>query len=286
MARTGWLVVGGDGFLGGALARMLRSSRECVVTTWYHSPDPRQPGLYLDLRDRSTWKIPDGIAVAFLCAAVTSVEECRRNPRDTWQVNVEGTVALASMLAEKKVFVVFPSTNLVFDGSQPGMKVDDPVAPRVEYGRQKAAAEERLLALGERVAVVRFTKILGPGTPLIKGWIEHLEEGEYIHPFSDMVLAPVGVDFAARLMVEIGRKRAPGIWHVSAREDVTYAELARLLARKMGVSRRYVRPVRAVESGLEFETIPEHTVLDTSRLVDELGIPPPGISDAVDSILS
>ena len=68
-------------------------------------------------------------------------------------------------------------------------------------------------------------------------------------------------------------------------EDVSYEQMARYLAQKMGISQKLIAPIRVDQSGLRFETVPEHTTLDTTRLKEELGIEPPKTWDVLDDVL-
>jgi xanthine dehydrogenase small subunit len=60
---------------------------------------------------------------------------------------------LARRLLSLGAFVVFTSTNLVFDGEQAHYATCATPHPTSEYGRQKAEAERALLALGARVVL-------------------------------------------------------------------------------------------------------------------------------------
>jgi dTDP-4-dehydrorhamnose reductase len=200
-------------------------------------------------------------------------------------VNVHRTVALAKSLAANGVFTVFPSTNLVYDGAVPFRKADDPVCPQTEYGRQKAEAERQLLALGDLLAVVRITKVLGPNLPPFREWIRALQDHDAIHPFSDVVMAPVPLPFVVDMLYRTAERRMPGIVQVSGEKDITYEQVARHVAGRIGARPELVQPVRASEAHLQLETIPLHTTLDTSRLLTEFGIEPPDVWSVIDSML-
>ena len=287
------LVVGADGLIGQALADHLMRAGETVVETTRRLGTISEKSLFLDLvEDVSDWRPPCEVSVAYLCAAVTSLERCRREPLQSARVNVHHTVALAKTLVASGTFVIFPSTNLVYDGSIPFRKAEDAVCPVTEYGRQKVEAERQLLALGETVAtlsrglvsVVRFTKVLGPNMPLFKGWIQALQDGETIYPFSDMVMAPVPLSFAVDVLHRVGEARLPGIVQVSGEKDVTYEQVARHIAQCIGASPDLVQPMRSEEAGLQIESIPSHTTLDTTRLRVELGMEPPDVWATIDSV--
>ncbi len=268
------LVVGADGQIGGEVVRLLHDSgRRTWATVVTRTPGKNERHLDLS-RDVIDLQSPPA-SEAFLCAAVTSMEQCRKDPAGSRRVNVDNTVALADRIGRAGGFVVFPSTSQVFDGRQPLWRADEPSCPVTEYGRQKAEAERLLAALGDRVAIVRLTKVLGPGNPLVMGWVRALWHGETIRPFSNMVMAPVPLSFAAEVLVRVGERRLSGVTQVSADRDVSYAEAAFHVARVLGVSSRLVQPVTVESSGIALEANPRHTTLDTTRLREEVGMVPP-----------
>ena len=278
----GILVVGADGMIGKALAeRFVRTGANVVRTTRHGGRD----SLPLDLAvHQAGWQIPAGLSVAFLCAAITSTKECCDHPETTRVVNVDGTVALASHLAAAGVRVVFLSTNLVFDGSSPFSRTDAPTCPRTAYGQMKAETEQGILEHGNLACVVRLTKVIGPPLPLLAHWRDSLKRGEPIHPFSDMVMAPVSLSFAIRALASIAKTNVCGIFHGSASEDITYAEAARRLADRMGADCDLVQSIRAVESGISLEHIPQHSTLDSTRLTSEFGWTAPSALLAIDEL--
>ncbi len=286
MHQKYYMVIGGDGFLGRGIAETLKKSGKRVITTSRKKQNLSDSCIYLNMTgDISSWEVPNDVGVAFFCVAVTSREQCRAHPDKSRKINVENTTSIASKLADKGTAIIFPSTNLVFDGLQRLCKIDDPVCPLTEYGRQKRETETGLLKQGGIITIARFTKIFGPETPLVLNWIEQLQRKILIRPFSDMVLAPVSIDFTVNALIEIANKQSCGIWHISANKDTTYADLARHLARRMGISQQFIQPIKTKDSGLVFESIPQHTTLDATRLQKELGIHPPDPFDAIDSII-
>lgn len=230
-----------------------------------------------------TWRLPEA-TVAFLCAGATALDRCRREPEATARINVEATAALARRLTARGTFVLFYSTNLVL-GEDPDRP--DETAPRqpvTVYGRQKAAAEERLLALGDRVGVVRLTKVVGPDMPLLAGWRRELTAGREIRPFADMAMAPIAAALVARVSLDLALGGHAGLYHLSAARDVTYAAVAAHLAERWGAPAGLVRPVAAAQSGLDLEYVPRRTVLDADKLRRTLGVVPPGPFEALDGV--
>jgi dTDP-4-dehydrorhamnose reductase len=96
-----------------------------------------------------------------------------------------------------------------------------------------------------------------------------------ITPFHDMYLSPVPLAFAVGALQRIGERKPGGIVQVSGECDVSYAEVATLLARRLGVSPDLVQPISFASAGIGSETAPPNTTLDAARLADiGLAIPP------------
>ena len=271
--------------MGKAVIENLKRFGQKVVATTRRRENVSDSSLFLDLSGNvSSWDIPEGINKVFLCASVTKMEQCRRQPEESRKVNVDNMLLLAVRLSERGISIVYPSTSQIFDGQKPNRNADDEVCPSVEYGRQKVAAEKGLLSLSDRHSIIRFTKILGPDNPLINDWMAKLKRNEVIHPFSDMVLAPLHVDFAAQIMIAVTQRGGAGIWQVSAEKDITYEELAQYIAAKLKVEDRYVQPMSVHEADIILESVPKHTILDTTRMEMELGFVRPNAWATIDSL--
>lgn len=140
-----YLVVGADGMVGNALITRLRQPGLCVLGTTRRRDTVSEKCLHLNLADNTQqWRPPRPVDMAFLCAGETRIQACKNNPAESAKINVEGISQLAKNLQREGTFVIYLSTNQVFDGSVPFRSPHDPCCPITEYGRQKAEAERRL----------------------------------------------------------------------------------------------------------------------------------------------
>jgi dTDP-4-dehydrorhamnose reductase len=266
--KTPVLVVGADGLIGGALTRHLMGQGTPVAATALLETD--FPGtLRFDLTAGS-WPALPRAGAAVLCAAVTSQEQCRRDPVGTRQLNVVQTLKLARELIAADTFVVFISTNLVFDGSRPRHQPDAPCSPRTEYGRQKADVERALAEWPDRTAVVRLTKVFHPKLPLLQKWRQELSAGREVNAFSDYVCSPIHLAGVLAGLARVALEHRPGVWQFSGPADVSYATLAQMVARTCGAAVSLVRSGPAPPDAVEH--LPRHTTLDTQRARAELGL--------------
>jgi dTDP-4-dehydrorhamnose reductase len=271
-----FLLIGGDSEIAAATSVHLRSSGiEAVATT-------RKPGrlgegrIFLDLaQPLDGWSPPDGIRAACIFAAVARLADCHNDPRGSSLINVTRAIELAECLTAGRIYVLFLSTNQVFDGSRPMVRADEPRRPISEYGRQKARTEMRLEEMAEqgaRVGVLRLSKIVSPGMPLLRRWEAELSAGRAVEAFGDMALAPVPVATVAATIATLMRARAPGVWQLTGPRDVSYAETADYIAKRVGADSGLVRPVSATSAGMPEGSTPRHTTLDSSALRERFGI--------------
>lgn len=271
-----FLVVGADGLIGRALADNL--ARKVVLETTHLLNTISDHRVFLDMtQDVSKWQPPKLVSVAFICAAISSLERCRTQPELSALFNVHNTVAVAKTLVANGAFVIFLSSNQVYDGSIPFRKAEEEVCPITEYGQLKAETERQLLALGDSVSVVRFTKILEPESALISAWAKSLKNGKIIHPFSDMCMAPIPLSCAILVLQLVADARLPGILQVSGTNDISYAEAAYLGAEVLDEDLSLIKPVKASESRNYLEAVPTYTTLNIDRLRSVFGIEPPNV---------
>lgn len=280
-----YLVVGSDSLIGSALLRRLRSAGQHAVGTTRRRTQVEH-SVYLDLVESpDEWQPPLPVTVAIVCAGVTRLQACESDPVTSATINVEGVSALVTNLVGRGIFVIYPSTNQVFDGSKPFRSATDTLSPQSEYGRQKAETERRIRRFGDSIAIVRFTKVLEVRPQLFLTWIEAMRKGDEIHPFSDMVMAPVSEALAAEGLHCVAQARSPGLFQMSADRDITYEQAARHLARGLGTSEDLIQPIRTAESGFFYGPIPLHTTLEANRFRNEFGIVPPNPWSVVESVL-
>jgi len=278
------LIVGAGSMVGNALMTRLRQTGASVLGTTRRPENAGEKCLHLDLADDlREWHPPKPVDVAILCAGETRLQNCQNDPAKTAKVNVGGISQLAKNLHHAGAFVIYLSTNQVFDGSVPFRSPRDSRCPVTEYGRQKAEAERRIGGGGAACAIVRFTKILGPQTPLFANWADALRRGQPVRAYSDMMLAPVPLSCVVDALLLIAGRRLAGIFHVSGDRDISYEAAARIGAGALGADARLVQPVRAAQTGFDGGPMPLHTTLDMDVLKSVHGIVPPPVQRTIET---
>lgn len=277
------LVVGGDSLIGRHLIGRLLAAGHTVTATSRRPGSVKPPAgrlVEFDLdRDHSRCAalFPERFDCAFLCAGVTGMAVCAAHSARSFATNVTHLAALAAALHARGTRLLYPSSSAVFDGT---IAYPDEAAqpdPDTEYGRQKAAAESALLALGG-VRIVRLTKVLAAESGVAAGFARHLVAGEAVEAFFDLRLSPLSIEYAVESMLRIAESGRDGIYHLSGADELSYADLARVLARRIGVPADRVRPVSSRgDPAVPFR--PRHPALGMARTTAGLGLAPESIPD-------
>ena len=179
----GILVTGSSGFVGSHLVEELKRHNMEVVTL----TDPE--GHRIDVRDwQKIKKIDDDIDMVYHLAAKTYVPFSFENPRETYEVNVLGTLNMLELCrlrgVEKIVFV----SSYVY-GQPRYLPIDEkhPVQPTNPYMRSKVLGEELCRAynndFGIKCIIFRPFNIYGIGQSsdfLIPSIISQLQDGKVI----------------------------------------------------------------------------------------------------------
>jgi dTDP-4-dehydrorhamnose reductase len=261
-------VIGADGLLGGALARALWLARVPMQATTRRREQVAGWVRFLDLAEVDGFDPGGNPGVVYLCGAVTDMQRCEADPAGTRSINVNGVCRLAERCADRGAHLIFLSSSAVFSGRSNENGETSPLDPTSEYGRQKAQAEAQLARLGAGLAIVRMTKVLSAEMCLLRQWRETLERGQIIQPYVDLLIAPVSLRHAVAALIDIGSARHCGVFHLSGRRDVNYAEFARRYSQAIGADADLVHPQPV--KGLAYH--PRHATLDMSATTASTGI--------------
>jgi len=287
--ERGYLVVGADSLVGGGLFRALQKQGHRVLTSTRRKDTVGGDRVYLDFECEERFVPPPGIDYAFIVAAATNYDRCEKDPL-AYEINVRHIPRLVASLLEQGVFVTFISTNSVFGGERPWPREEDPHAPGIAYARQKDEAEKIIRAAARRVGaenrlnIVRLTKIMDSNTSPLPNWFAAWEQGKPVEPFSDLIFAPMSVQFVGEALASIGEAHVPGDLHLSGAENVSYVDLAHELAKRLGVDPMLIAPTTATARGVNIPFKPRYSGLGMQRTTVLTGLTPQTLEQVVRDI--
>jgi dTDP-4-dehydrorhamnose reductase len=206
------------------------------------------------------------------CAAYNDVDGAEDHPVEALNVNAFAVRALAGAAAATDAIFVHYSSDFVFDGtaSTPYTEDDRP-NPRSVYAISKLLGEWFAVD-APRWYVLRVESLFGraPGAPpamgSMAGLVKKLMAGEETRAFEDRTVSPTSVIDAAVATRQLVETVAPtGLYHCVNSGSCTWLELARELARQLGVEPRLI-PIRLADLSLRAER-PLYCALSNAKLL-------------------
>ena len=224
---SGILVTGAGGQLGRAL-RTAFADREVVALSHEEWDVAFPPGDAL---------LHGGFELVLHTAAWTDVDGAETDPQSASAVNVGGTANAAALGAPLVTF----STDYVFDGRkrEPYVESDAP-NPLSVYGRTKLLGEA---AAGPDAWVVRTSWLFGPtGHNFVRTMLRLATERDEVSVVDDQRGCPTYVGhLAAAVRTLVDEEPPPGLWHLAAGGDCTWADFAEVVFEEAGVDCRVRR---------------------------------------------
>lgn len=254
------LIVGASGLVGSALAREFNPHCRVLGTFCRNAVSDF---MHLDLRDQTEVRSllfrvrPDVV----LCpAAESNVELCEIDAAITRLVNVEGLQNLVEATAEVGAFLVYFSTEYVFDGTCGPYSEDDACNPLNEYGRQKVECERRIAAQLDRYIIGRISGVYDwekKKKNFVVRLIESLASGQPFKVPSDQVITPTYAPNLARVVHRLVEGGHHGLFHLSGSLPLLRTDFAQLIADVFALDGSLVVPI-ATEK-LELSAVRPHS---------------------------
>ncbi|MCH5195596.1 MAG: dTDP-4-dehydrorhamnose reductase [Oscillospiraceae bacterium] len=203
-------------------------------------------------------------------AAFTAVDDAERVPEICKAVNAYGTENVARECIERKIYMIYISTDYVFDGRKStGYVPSDKTNPLSVYGRTKRDGELYTLR-SENNLVIRTSWLFGKSPRNFVDTITKLAKSKNsINVVCDQIGNPTFADDLAALILDCIEIQPSGIIHAANEGCCTRAEFAREIIRLQGIDCQ-VNDILSDEFPSAAKR-PNYSILDMSSL-DELGI--------------
>jgi len=175
------------------------------------------------------------------------VDKCELNKELAWKINVEGTENIAKAVKAHNAFLLYISTDYVFNGETGQYKETDSPDPINYYGLTKLKAEERVQSLTDNYCIARASVIYGAtpaaGKVNFALWIyNNLAKGEKSKALVDQWTSPTLNTNLANMTLEIIEKRLMGTIHVSGATRISRFDFAQMVAQTFNFDASLVVP--------------------------------------------
>jgi dTDP-4-dehydrorhamnose reductase len=266
------LILGATGLLGKTLVREWTGDE--VQAMGSRDVEVRDPARVYEIVGKAH---PDWIVLA---AAYTDVDGCESHRELAFSVNRDGAVNVAEAARQAGAKLIFLSSDYVFDGKKTSpYEVDDKRNPQSVYGHSKAEAEVQLLEMLPNCCIARTSWVFGVGGRCFPDTILRLAASRpAIDVVNDQRGCPTYTVDLARAIVQLCRKNASGIVHVTNEGDCSWFEFAQEIVTGAGLATE-VRPVSSQQMARPAPR-PAYSVLSSASL-RRYGIEMPGWKDAL-----
>ncbi|MBD2195826.1 MULTISPECIES: family 1 glycosylhydrolase [Calothrix] len=255
------VIIGATGTLGKAFARLCEVRGISYRLLTRQDMDIANPASVNQVLDElQPWAVVNA-------AGYVRVDDAEREPHICLKVNAEGPAILAAACAQHHVALLTFSSDLVFDGavSNPYVETDN-VAPLNVYGCSKVLAEKLVLQANPASLVIRTSAFFGPWDEynFVTIALRQLAAGNTFVAAEDAIVSPTYVPDLVHTSLDLLIDGENGLWHLANKGAIAWADLARLAAKKAGVSVNSLISVPTQELGF-IAPRPVYSVLGSSR---------------------
>lgn len=265
------LLIVGSGLLGNNLAK--KAINEFTVFTTYND-HPLEiencKSYHLDITNRvDVTTLVQELNPEYIIhtAALTNVDQCERDKRLAWNINVEGTKHVAEIAQKVSVKLIYISTDYVFDGDKGMYKEDAPTNPVDFYGETKLEGEKVVKGLSDYI-IVRPSVLYGwnPINVNFVTWVmQELKKGKGINIVKDQLNTPTLADNLAELILELIERDETGIFHISGSERINRYDFAIKIAEIFNLNKDLIKPITSDQLNWIAKR-PQDSSLDTSKI--------------------
>ena len=243
------LIVGGESKLAKNFMFFLKKKN---IKFLYTEKKHKNKILCLNLRNVKSFKIPNNITSAVFFAYKSNINYCEENYNDAQLINVKNTFELAKKFLKKKIFVLFLSSNLVFNNSVKNRYEDTKKIPVTNYGKMKSQAEDLIYKfcqkkkLSSYFSILRITKVLDKKFDPVLNWKKKINQGKVLKVPCDIYCCPINIKSLNNSIFKILNLSAKGIHHLSGKKEYSYYELVKKLFNRK-VSNQQVRKIHSYD---------------------------------------
>jgi len=266
-------ITGGSGLLGHRIAELALEREYEVYSGYCHSKPIVGEAVKIDLANpASILEVVKEVRpdIVMHTAALTDVDRCEKEKELAFKINVEGTKAVAEAARKLNSFLIYVSTDYVFDGSGGMYREDDETNPVNYYGYTKLLGEQYCKDFCiARTCVIYGAKPASGKINFVLWLIDKLKNGEKVKIITDQYITPTLNTNLAKMMLEIAEKELRGIFHLAGATKVSRFEFAEAIADVFDLNKSLVTPSKMDEINWIAKR-PRDSSLDTSKAASTL----------------
>jgi dTDP-4-dehydrorhamnose reductase len=247
-----WLITGASGQLGGHILRAIsdRHPGDFVYALSRASLPGAHVTEWVDLASSAgvTDLLRSASPTRILHLAAVSAIAAESDPASCHALHVDAARQIAMYTASTNGWMLYASSDFVWDGSGEFQEEGDVPRPTNVYGRSKLAGERVVAELGCGL-VARYSLLFGsPLNQRQTSWsmiAARLERNEPVIAIDDEWRSPINLADAAWVTIELATRRHRGLVHISGPSATTPYDIITMMRRELNSESEIQRASRA-----------------------------------------
>jgi dTDP-4-dehydrorhamnose reductase len=282
------LISGASGLLGSKITKFAEQAGHKLYSGYFmHQPKNGEP-VKIDLKNNEsvlkTIQETDADIIIH-CAALTDVDTCEVNRDLAKIINVDGTKSVIKGANNSGVFLVYISTDYVFDGIKGNYSEEDETKPVNFYGYSKLLGEKAVTKESKNYLIARTSVVYGdkPASGKINFalWlIENLKANKEIRILTDQFSSPTLNSNSAEMLLEACEKRLNGIYHIAGASRISRYDFAVRLAEKLNLDKNLIKKTQTKDMQWKAPR-PRDSSLNTLKAQNTLKTKPMSLDEAL-----
>ena len=246
------LVTGSAGLVGHQLVKDLSSSHK-VFSCYNKSKSEFGIPTKMDLLNHEMISNvlpeikPD---VVIHLGAMTGVDSCEKEESMAFDINTKATQIIAEQCSILDNFLIYVSTDYVFDGNSSMYHEDASPNPLSIYGKSKLGGEKMVQEFSSNWCIARTSTPFGthPTKKSFPTWIiENVKQKKQVNIVTDQITSPTYVPNLCQMLMEISEKNINGIIHTSGATSISRYKMAELIFEKFNLDKTLLKAVSSDE---------------------------------------
>ena len=288
------LITGASGMLGSEIVSLFEANKDKLnIEKILKHRQQKQPGfISLDLKKKKDLEQISNYDwnVIIHTAANRNPDLCAENPDNAVKINYEATAYLAKEAARRKAYMIYISTDYVFDGKNPPYNEDSKTNPINLYGETKLSGEKALLSASEKNCSLRVPFLYGikagiEQAPMLSGSIKAIKDNSKKYFLDNVgVRYPTFTGDVADAVMLLLKKCASGIFHCSGEDKMTKYTIALAIAKYLNLPSDHIIPL--MKPATTKAERPHNTHLITEKLKAEGWNTPLPLNERIKQLLN
>ena len=218
--------------------------------------------------------------------AMTGVDLCETNESDAFDINSKATQVIAKKCSEFNSFLIYISTDYIFDGESGMYNEDDLPNPISTYGKSKLNGEIAVQNFASNWCIARTSTPYGVHVTKksFPTWIiDTVNQNKQVNIVTDQITSPTYVPNISKMLMEICEKKITGVVHAADATRISRYNMAELIFEKFNLDKNLLIPVKTNDMKWNAKR-PKDSSLDVTRATSILDNKPQTLQDNLNKL--